>query len=159
MYTILHHKQRWTNSQSERYTTFLGKKGQQSRQLKAFLFKPWKPSSSLWGETDGARGRYFVSKTPRAPGESTEGGLKRSSAFFSTQIYIHNIAQTCELAITWFASSWIGNLTPSSDEKVSIGDRVPEVRMMQRACEPSSEKILKQIKGNHWLNVYTVNSI
>ena len=47
---------------------------------------------------------------------------------------------TCELATTWLASKWIGNFTPSSDEKVAIGERVPEVRIIQRASEPSSEK-------------------
>ena len=59
--------------------------------------------------------------------------------------------------MTWLASSWIGNLTPSSDEKDAMGDNVPEVRIIQRVWEPSSEKTLKnkqkqktskQIKNN-----------
>lgn len=32
---------------------------------------------------------------------------------------------------------------PSSEEKEDIGDRVPEVRMIERAVEPSSEKTCK----------------
>lgn len=35
---------------------------------------------------------------------------------------------TCEFRITWFASSWIENFTPSSEENESIGESVPDVR-------------------------------
>ena len=33
--------------------------------------------------------------------------------------------------MTWEASSWMTNLTPSSEEKEVMGERVPEVRTME----------------------------
>lgn len=42
--------------------------------------------------------------------------------------------------MTWLASSWIENLTPSSEEKEPIGDRVPEVSTMLRTDLLRSEK-------------------
>lgn len=35
---------------------------------------------------------------------------------------------TWEFRITWFASSWMENFTPSSEEKESMGESVPDVR-------------------------------
>lgn len=35
---------------------------------------------------------------------------------------------TCDFWIMWFASNWIENFTPSSEENESIGESVPDVR-------------------------------
>lgn len=56
---------------------------------------------------------------------------------------------TCELAMTWLASSWIGNWIPSSDEKDAIGDSVPDVRTIHRVWEPISEKTWEWTKPRH----------
>ena len=40
---------------------------------------------------------------------------------------------TCDSGMTWLASSWMGNATPSSEEKELMGDKVPDVRMIERA--------------------------
>ena len=42
--------------------------------------------------------------------------------------------------MTWLASSWMENLTPSSEEKELMGDSVPEVRTMVRTQSLRSEK-------------------
>ena len=48
--------------------------------------------------------------------------------------------------MTWLASSWIGNLIPSSEEKDAIGDSVPDVRTIHRVWEPISEKTCESKK-------------
>lgn len=45
--------------------------------------------------------------------------------------------------ITWLASSWMENFTPSSEEKESMGDRVPEVNTMLCTDPLRSEKALE----------------
>lgn len=47
---------------------------------------------------------------------------------------------TCELLMTWLASSWIVNVTPSSDEKDFIGDNVPDVKTIVKTLPLISEK-------------------
>jgi len=56
---------------------------------------------------------------------------------------------TCEFAMTWLASSLIGKGTPSSDANELIGDKVPDVRIIDLACSPSSENTYKQIKMSY----------
>ena len=45
--------------------------------------------------------------------------------------------------MTWLASNWCVNITPNSEEKDFIGERVPEVRMMHRELD-NSEKAYRQ---------------
>lgn len=59
--------------------------------------------------------------------------VKRLNAF-KTKIL------TCELLMTWLASSWIVNVTPSSDEKDFIGDKVPDVKTIVHTLPLISEK-------------------
>lgn len=40
---------------------------------------------------------------------------------------------TWDSGMMWLASSWMGKDTPSSEENEDIGERVPEVRMTERA--------------------------
>lgn len=46
---------------------------------------------------------------------------------------------TCDLLITWLASSWMENLMPSSEEKEPMGERVPEVSTILRTESLKSE--------------------
>lgn len=46
--------------------------------------------------------------------------------------------------MTWLASSWMLNVTPSSDEKDFRGDSVPDVRTMVRTLLLISEKAYKE---------------
>lgn len=47
---------------------------------------------------------------------------------------------TWDFLITWLASSWMENLTPSSEEKEPMGDRVPDVSTMVFTEPLKSEK-------------------
>lgn len=47
---------------------------------------------------------------------------------------------TWDLLMTWLASSWMENFTPSSEEKEPMGDRVPEVNTMVFTQPLRSEK-------------------
>ena len=40
---------------------------------------------------------------------------------------------TCDSGMTWLASSCMLKATPSSEEKEPMGERVPDVRMMDLA--------------------------
>ena len=55
---------------------------------------------------------------------------------------------TCELLMTWLASSWIVNVTPSSDEKDFIGDNVPDVKTIVQTLPLISEKAYKETTLN-----------
>lgn len=48
---------------------------------------------------------------------------------------------TWDLLITWLASSWMENFTPSSEEKDAMGDSVPDVSTMLRTVSHKSEKV------------------
>lgn len=50
---------------------------------------------------------------------------------------------TWDLPMTWLASSWMGKLMPSSEEKESMGERVPEVSTMLRTESLRSEKAFR----------------
>ena len=54
-----------------------------------------------------------------------------------------SLTLTCEGNMTWLASNWCVNITPNSEEKDFIGERVPEVRMMHRELD-NSEKAYRQ---------------
>ncbi len=41
--------------------------------------------------------------------------------------------RTWDSGMMWLASSWMGKARPSSEAKEDMGERVPEVRMMERA--------------------------
>lgn len=43
--------------------------------------------------------------------------------------------------MTWLASSWMENFTPSSEEKEAIGDRVPDVNTIVFTESLRSEKV------------------
>lgn len=45
--------------------------------------------------------------------------------------------------ITWLASNWMENFTPSSEEKEPMGDRVPDVSTMLFTEPLKSEKALE----------------
>lgn len=55
--------------------------------------------------------------------------------------------------MTWFASSWMENFTPSSEEKEPMGDRVPEVNTMvfteplksEKACGMWKNYVIKMV--------------
>lgn len=49
--------------------------------------------------------------------------------------------------MTWLASSWMLNVTPSSDEKDLIGDSVPDVRTMVRTLSLISEKAYRETRS------------
>ena len=56
---------------------------------------------------------------------------------------------TWDLWITWLASSWIGKFTPNSDANEVIGERVPEVKMIDLTSLPKSENAYwRNIKEN-----------
>lgn len=55
---------------------------------------------------------------------------------------------TCELLMTWLASNWIVNVTPSSDEKDFIGDNVPDVKTIVQTLPLISEKAYKETTLN-----------
>lgn len=50
--------------------------------------------------------------------------------------------------MTWLASSWIVNVTPSSDEKDFIGDNVPDVKTIAQTLPLISEKAYKETTLN-----------
>lgn len=52
--------------------------------------------------------------------------------------------------MTWLASSLIGNWVPSSDWNESMGARVPEVRMTDRAEFLMSEKTRAEFRHQKW---------
>lgn len=49
--------------------------------------------------------------------------------------------------MTWPASSWMLNVTPSSDENDFRGDSVPDVRTMVRTLLLISEKAYKETRN------------
>lgn len=59
---------------------------------------------------------------------------------------------TWDLLMTWLASSWMENFTPSSEEKEPMGDRVPEVNTMvfteplksEKACGTWKKHVLRR---------------
>lgn len=51
-----------------------------------------------------------------------------------------HVWSTWDLLITWLASSWMVNFTPSSEEKEAMGDRVPDVNTMLLTESLKSEK-------------------
>lgn len=58
---------------------------------------------------------------------------------------------TWDLLITWLASSWMENSTPSSEANEPMGDRVPDVKTMLRTDPLKSEKAWKT--QTHIMNI------
>lgn len=93
-------------------------------------FLPWGPAPTV--PTQTCRERV------------TENGKQGFNFKWRTRIstWAH-VWLTWDLLITWLASSWMENFTPSSEEKEAMGDRVPDVNTMLLTESLKSENAWK----------------
>ena len=78
--------------------------------------------------------------------------------------YVNNTIRlrtvTWDFLMTWLASSWMGKLAPSSEEKESMGESVPEVSTMLCTEPLRSEKAWQNIhKHVHAHRIYIMNFV
>lgn len=101
-------------------------------------FLPWGPAPTV--PTQTCRERV------------TENGKQGFNFKWRTRIstWAH-VWLTWDLLITWLASSWMENFTPSSEEKEAMGDRVPDVNTMLLTESLKSENAWKmQTQTFNW---------
>lgn len=72
--------------------------------------------------------------------ESISGSLTDCRSYQWHQFWLIWAWPTCDLLITWLASSWMENFTPNSEEKELMGDKVPDVSTMLCTEPLKSEK-------------------